>query len=352
MAAKQSTNTDRTALQQLRRDLKAGTPACLYFFYGEETWLRDSCIRQLKDLILPAGLEDFNLHSLYGKDCTPQTLSDCIDSLPMMSERSLVLVWDYDIFKAGKEDQEAYAQILGDLPEYVCTVFIYDTIQLDRRTFKGDLGKLVKGSPALVQFSRQDSQDLIPWIQKRLKPLGKTIPRDQAEYLIFVTGGMMSNLSMEIEKLGAYAKGTAITKADIDAVCEPVLDAVVFQMTDSIAQGNFQQAAAVLSDLLAMEQPGVMILGALGKQVRELYTARVALENGKGSSWLQELWGLKSSWVSNKLLQNARRLPAEWYRTAVKLVAEADRNLKLTYNGDKAILSELLARLAEAAKTC
>ena len=352
MAVRQTGKADNTAWKRLKQEVKTGQPAKLYFFFGEETWLRDSYIRQLKELLLPKGLEDFNLHALNGKACTPETLADAIDSLPMMSERSMVLVQDYDIFKAPQQDQDAYAELLGTLPDYVCVIFVYDTISLDRRSFKGTLGKLVKGSDSLVQFNRQENRDLIPWIQKHMKALGKSIDRAQAEYLIFITGGKMADLSSSIDKAAAYAKGPSVQQADIDAVCEPVLDAVVFQMTDCIAQGNFSHAAKILADLLAMEQPPMMILGMLGKQVRQLYTARLALEHGLGRDWLTEIWGMKSAWAADKLLNHARRYPAEWYRTAVKLTAEADRKLKLSYNEEKAILSELIARLAGASATC
>lgn len=352
MAVRQTGKADNAALTQLKRDVKAKQPAKLYFFYGEETWLRDSYLGQLKDLILPKGLEEFNLHTLNGKACTPNTLADAVDSLPMMSSRSLILIWDCDIFKAPQRDQDAYAELLGDLPDYVCVIFIYDTIKLDKRSLKGALGKLAKGSPALVQFSRQENRDLIPWIQKHMKALGKTIDRTQAEYLIFVTGGRMADLKNGIDKTAAYAKGSAVTQADIDAVCDPVLDAVVFQMTDCIAQGDFPRAAGILADLLAMEQPPMMILGMMGKQVRQLYTARLALEQKLGREWLMEIWSMKSAWAANRLLDNAGRFPAGWYRKAVLLTAEADRTLKLSYNEEKAILSELLARLAEAAKQC
>lgn len=48
----------------------------------------------------------------------------------MMAERTLVLVTDFDLFKAGEKDREEYIRLLGDLPDYVCLVFVYDLIPL------------------------------------------------------------------------------------------------------------------------------------------------------------------------------------------------------------------------------
>ena len=63
---------------------------------------------------------------------------------------------------------------------------------------------------------------------------GKEIDRQTAEYLIFTCGGLMTGLVPEIAKIGAYAKGRAITQKDIDAVADPVLSAEVFRLSDRV----------------------------------------------------------------------------------------------------------------------
>ena len=54
---------------------------------------------------------------------SPRRLEEALDCLPMMSERTLVQVTDFDLAKAGEKDREAYLRLLEDLPEYVCLVF-------------------------------------------------------------------------------------------------------------------------------------------------------------------------------------------------------------------------------------
>ena len=102
----------------------------------------------------------------------------------------------------------------------------------------------------------------------------------------------MTNLIGEIEKIGAYAKGTQITRADIDAVATPQLDTVVFRMTDAIGAGKFDQAAQVLGELFQMQEPPIKILWSLGRNMRQLYSARLALEKGRGAAYVADLWGL------------------------------------------------------------
>ena len=44
-----------------------------------------------------------------------------------------------------------------------------------------------------------------------------------------------------------------VTVEDINAVADPVLDARVFDMTNSITAGKYDQAAQVLGELLRMQ---------------------------------------------------------------------------------------------------
>ena len=60
----------------------------------------------------------------------------------------------------------------------------------------------------------------------------------------------MSALGGEIGKIAAFAPGSEIRRSDIDAVTEPVLDAVVFQMTDALGAGDYEGALKKLQVLL------------------------------------------------------------------------------------------------------
>ena len=91
---------------RLRADLKAQTPQNVYLFYGEETYLRSYYLEELHRLLIPAGFEEFNYHRLEGKDLTVQTLGEMAEAMPMMSERTLIVVTDWDLYKLGEEQRE------------------------------------------------------------------------------------------------------------------------------------------------------------------------------------------------------------------------------------------------------
>ncbi len=336
---------DDAAYRELKKEIADGRIGSLYIFHGEETYLRDHYLGKMKEVLLTGGLDDFNYHPLPAREFTLQRLRELVDAMPMMSERTMVVVSDYDI---DRGDKEALAELLSDLPEYVCLIFIYDVIEY-KPDGRSKLSKLVKEKGRVVDFVRQEQGDLTDWIARRFRSQGKEIATDDARYLIFLCGDLMTGLISEIGKIAAYAKGPRVTREDIDAVAAPQLDAVVFQLTDAIAAGDFDRAFSVLSDLLHMQEHPIMILSVLGRQLRQIYAARLAIENGKGSKWLMELGGMRSSYPAEKLTQSARRFSLAWCRKAVTLCEEADLALKSTGADGREELTELLLALAAPA---
>ena len=67
---------DTAAYQKLKQDLKSGTLGSLYVFHGEEAYLRDYYLGQMKQKLLPPGMEAFNYHVIQGSYQVEVLLSD------------------------------------------------------------------------------------------------------------------------------------------------------------------------------------------------------------------------------------------------------------------------------------
>ena len=337
--------TDNTAMRELKRALKAGEPGRLYLFHGEEAYLRDYYLGELKQTLLPAGLEDFNLHTAQGKECSVDWIEQAVDCLPMMSERTLVLVTDFDVYGQNEGQRARLTALLSDLPDYCCLVFVYDLLPY-KADGRSKLAAAFKNHGVVVNFQRQEQGDLTDWICRRFKAAGHSIDTEDARYLIFLCGDLMNNLASEIGKIAAYASAQRVTRADIDAVAIPQIDAVVFQMTDAMARKDFNKAASVLADLLHAQEPPIMILSVMGKYFRQLYTARLYLDNNRSRADFMALWNMKNAYPADKLLDAARKFSLVWCRHAVRRCAETELALKSSYGQEQELLVSLLMELS------
>ncbi len=343
--------TESKAYRQLKADLKAKTPMNLYVFYGEETYLREYYLDQLRKQLIPDGFEAFNYHRLEGKGLTVQALSDAVEALPMMCARTLVTVTDWEMFKLPEDQRSQLISLLADFPKECCLVFVYDTVEYKPDKKMKKLYAALTEHVEIVEFRAQGQSDLINWVSRRFQALGKDIDRQTAEHLIFTCGGLMTGLIPEIEKIAAYTRGKAVTVADIDAVADPVIEAIVYELTNAVSRGDYDAAADVLGRLLKLQEEPVVLLSLIGKELRKLYTARIALDGGKDRYWLMDIWGMRSDYPAKLLLSSARNFTREWCRDGIQMCQRLDMQMKSQAGFDsQGGLKLLLVRLAQGAR--
>lgn len=330
-------------INELKRALKEKQPDRLYFFWGEETFLLSHYLDRVRKMLLDPVTESFNYHRFSGENFSVREFADAVESLPMMAEYSFVQVDDVDPFKQDEDTRGKLAELFRDIPEYCTVVFTYLTVSWkpDKRMKK--LWEAVEGRD--VEFARQEERELIPWIGRHFAAAGKRIDPELCRYLISITDGTMTSLNGEIEKICAFSGSGVIVKSDIDAVTEPVLDAVVFQMTDDMSTGEYRRALETLGKLLTMQQEPIAILGAIGGTFRRIGAARRLMDRGKGAAELQQLCGMPS-FAARKTMTAARRYSGEYLKKASEQILETDYRMKTSYDDNKRLLEMLVLTLA------
>ena len=336
-------------LQELKQALKSKNLGRLYFFHGEETFLLHHYLGQMKKQLLDPLTESFNFHRLDNETFDIRSFADAVENLPMMAEHTLVQVDDIDLFKLGEADRTKMTEILSDIPDYCTVIFVYLTVSWkpDKRLKK--LWEAVDKNGNVVEFAKQDQRDLVAWIARHFAARSKRISNDLCIYLIDITGGTMTALAGEIDKICAYSGADEIRRSDIDAVTEPVLDAVVFQMTDLLSAGLYDQALNKLQQLLKMQQEPLAILGAVGGHFRRLGAARTLLDRGKSAYDLQKLYGIPD-YPARKTMEAARRFSADFCRKSAQLVLETDYRMKTSFDDSQRLLELLILQLAQEAR--
>ncbi len=343
MAKKQ----ENGGFEQLKNDLKQKSPARFYVLYGEEDYLRRYYAEQLKKQLLDELTEDFNFHRLTTENFSLQTLSDSLEALPMMAERSMVLVEEVDLFELPESDRERLTAMLADVPEYCCLVLTYTDFKPDKR--KKKLWDAIEKNAVLAEFRYQCESDLRAWIARHFRALGKQIAPELCTYLLQQCGLSMTRLDGEIQKICAFSGAETVVRADIDAVVEPTLDAVVFQLTDALAQRDFGAALERLQVLLKMQTEVIPIVAAVGAQMRRLNAAKILQTEGKGAQELASLCGI-APYAAGKTMTLSRRFSERFCRQAMLLCCQTDYQIKTSYDTPERLAEMLILSLAEEAR--
>ena len=285
------------------RSLKARGPESLYLLWGPEDYLREQYCAQLKKLCIPEGEDSFSYKRLNGPDLDPKALAQAVDAPPFLTERSFVEIRDADLNRLSSP--EDCLKALSDIPE-TCTVVFVQGAQFEpdgRLKFI----KSLRGMARELKFTQQSQGMLTEWI----------------------------------------TSGDTVTQADVDAVADHIPEAVVFEMTELIAQKKINSALSVLSELLSdKNNEPIMMLAVLGGQMRKLYAARLALENGLGIKYVMEVAAIKYDSIASRLLSAARGFTLPQLREAVAMCAEMDYRMKSSGGDARELLKEAVLRIA------
>ena len=155
----------------------------------------------------------------------------------------------------------------------------------------------------------------------------------------------MNNMAMEIEKICAFSGERVIFRSDIDALVDPVPDAVTYKLTDALARGQYNKSADILSQLFQMREPPHKIMFSISMKMRQLLAARICFENRRSIDELIKMCGIRYSFQASGLMDCAKRVSLQWCQNAV--IQCCDTAVKMNSGNDyEGALTQLLINLA------
>lgn len=332
-------------LNKLKADLAADAFEPLYIFQGEETYLKEHYKNMVIQKFEEKGFSDFNIERFEAAGLSSNALSDAIQSLPVMAEKKLLIIRDFNFSKVDDTLKPLMSEILETPIDTLCVIFYYDTLE-----FKPDkrikLWQAALKNAQNIEFLRPNQNELNSWIKRRFKEFKKFIETVECEHLTFICGGLMTNLACEIQKIASGAKGESITKADIDNLASRALEAKIFELTDCVSSNDYTRAINIMRDLVAMKVEPIVLMGSIGKQIQKLYCAKLAMKNGLDEAYLMRKFGMRSQYPATLLFRAAQKLSLEWLREALISCADTDLALKSNIPDSARTMELLLLKLA------
>ena len=119
--AKQAPQADEFG--RLKQCIRNRTLDRLYFFHGEEVFLLDHYLSEMRKKTVEELTWDFNYHRFNSENFSVQSFSDAVEALPMMAEHTFVEVDEIDVFKMNESDREKMISVFSDIPDYCTVVF-------------------------------------------------------------------------------------------------------------------------------------------------------------------------------------------------------------------------------------
>lgn len=330
-----------------RKQLKTQSFSRVYVIYGAESALVIRYAQQLENQVKPQQFPEFNLHRINGDDGV-DVIAEAVETLPMMEERSCVVVMNYDPDAANAAETKKMEQLLSDLPPYCTLIFRMGSVSMNPKKatkWKAFL-KAAAASGSVLELPKRTEAELIRFLSAYAQRLGCTMDGAAARYLIAQCGRDWELLQNEMEKLCAWTNGGPISRAEIDAISAPVPETAAYKMAGSMIAGDFDRAYRQLDMMLFQREEPVMLLGAISSAYVDVYRARAAVDSGENVLALAPVFDYRGmDFKLKNAARDCRRFTLEQLRRCLDRLSEADAALKGSRTDPRVVLEKVIAQL-------
>lgn len=282
---------------EFETSLKKGVIPSICVLYGEESFLLERSLAMLLERAFDPSLKDFNFNLFYGNESKGVDILDAAQTLPMFSERRVVLVKRADGLNAAAT--EVILPYLAKPAGTTCLIFVANKLD-QRKKFFIELKK----QGTLVEHKRLYDNKLGSFIQNEAVRHGKPIDAAASDLLSFCIGNNLQELASQLEKLAIYVgQRQKITIADVTAIASTSKAFSVFELARFLGLKELKNSLASLSAMFRNGDDVPMMIGALAQHFRKLWRVRELLDRKLSQGDIAREAGIAPYFVGEMITQ-------------------------------------------------
>ncbi len=322
----------------LNRHLEKDEIRPVYYLYGEETYLIEEAVRKIESRTISPDFKDFNCETYYGGSHTAEEIINAARTVPVMSQKRLIIVKEADCLSGG--NLEGLASYLSNPSSSSCLVFIGEKVDRRKRFFVN----LQKYGVA-AQLNHPKEREIPYWIRSLAERSHKDITRDAVTFLVEVVGGNLQEMYNEIEKVSIFiGDKSVIGLEDVEAVVTELKAENIFDLIDSMGNKDAEKALNILQKMLASGEEHLKILGMIMYRFRLIVRAKEMLEKGLPPPEVGKKLGVRGFFLKG-FLQQVNRFSLHELKSAFGQFLNADLALKSSRVPKKLVLERLILDL-------
>ena len=313
-------------LSELNKNISEKKFSNLYFFLGEENYLKDFYINKIISSAVDAGMEAFNL-SVYKNQITPDELTDCIEQPPVMGEYKVVCLNELNIFKGDSKLRDKLLEVIDDIPEF-CILIIRET-QADSKT---KLYKQLEKVSCKINCAYPDDATMRAFVAREFKARGKNASPAIINKIVTECEQKMHTVLNVIEAICSYLGGTPdVTEEVTENFIVRSIETVVFNLSEFIVTKQFEKAYELLNKLKLKpsQNPAPQLFSLISRHILGIYITHLSKEAGFNLSETVAVIGNNTrDFVVKKYQNQLRNIDASKLGEIIEFCAESDYKLK------------------------
>ncbi len=333
----------------------------LHLYVGPDDFRMREAYRALLDSLDGDGMIETNTTTLPARGLRPQELIQHAATVPFLAQARVVVVEGLLASLGGGQavvrEWQPLLDLIPQLPPTNHVVLLEPVPSREQATTVGRsaLGRALRAiDRADVQEFRElrsygrDGNEVAGWLRERARERAVEIEPQAVEELVELVGANLWALSTEVEKLGRYASGRAVTVEDVRLLTPQAREESIFGIVDAVVEGRAAPALLLIRRMLAEgTEPPQRIQAMIARQLRHLVRATELLEGRADEAAVGEATGVKNHYALGKLMRQARSTSRQAAEAALREVEASDHAVKTGRLDDALALDLLVTRLAE-----
>jgi DNA polymerase-3 subunit delta len=308
----------------------------IYLFYGDERFLIEETVNLIVGKALPDNLRQLNLEKYSCLQVDSETITTAALSIPMLSDRKVIIANDYDKIN----DSKALQSYLQNPSQTTILIFIAETSDKRRSVFSN-----VTKNGVLVKSNSLKKNEIIEWIILRFRKTNKQITPESAEILYELKGNLLLDIVTEIDKIITYANNRdTISKDDILSVIGSTREFNIFELTNSIGKSDKSRSIEILENLLEQNVEPLFIISMLSRHFIILWKIINLKKLNKNLSEISSIIQVNPYFVKDYISQ-AEKFNINKIEECLKYIQEADLLLKSVSLPKRIIIDNLICHL-------
>ena len=329
----------------LKKQIRSNEFDNLYFIYGNENYLKKHYLEALVKKLVDDSFKDFNHHVFDGKGIDMKEVALAVEALPMMSERSCVVIKDIKPTELGEGGKDDLISLVADIPDTCVVIISALTVEAEGKGWKELISAFDKYG-STVKLDKMSRQDLAKYVVKGAKSRGFEIDMALADYFVSIVGDTMTNVLNELEKVCANSTDGKIKKENIDAVTIKTAEVKIFELSKNLVNGNSDKAFAILDSLMKQREEPISVLATIITAYVDMYRGKVTSVSGRRPEEAAKAFNYgKNDFRIKNGAKNASKMSIESLRKSLDVLADADEKLKSTTVDGRLILEETMMKL-------
>jgi DNA polymerase-3 subunit delta len=222
----------------------------VYYFHGDDDFLKEARLRDVIDGAIDSSTRDFNLDVRRGAEVDAEGLDTLLSSLPMLADKRVAVIREVD--KLKKDARKVLDSYLTHPSK--------DTVLILTTPTGVKADKALLDRSVDVEFAPLTGDRVPKWVAYHTDSvLHRQITPDAVTLLVEATGDDLQQLAVELDKLASFTDGTIDEKA-VEAVVGIRRGDSPGDLLDAVAARDAATALKILPGILQHSKISAVML--------------------------------------------------------------------------------------------